>query len=38
MLLNKLVYQRLSNAFDLKWFIGDCPIEDCPMLLIKAVY
>ena len=30
--LNKAVYRRLSNAFDLKWFIGGCP-----MLLIQAV-
>ena len=33
MLLNKEFYRRLSNAFDLKWFIGGRP-----MLLIKAVY
>ena len=33
MLLNKVVYQRMSNVFLLKLFI-----EDCPMLLIKAVY
>ena len=33
MLLNKVVYQRLSNAFDLKRFI-----RDCPMLLNKVFY
>ena len=33
MLLNKAFYWRLSNAFDLKQFIGDCPI-----LLNKVVY
>ena len=33
MLLNKVVYRRLSNAFDLKRFIGDCL-----MLLNKAIY
>ena len=33
MLLIKAIYRRLSNAFELKLFIGDCP-----MLLNKAVY
>ena len=33
MLLNKTVYRRLSNAFDLKRFIGDCL-----MLLNEVVY
>ena len=33
MLLNKMVYRRLSNAFDLKRFIGDCL-----MLLNEVVY
>ena len=33
MLLNKVVYQGLSNAFDLKRFI-----RDCPMLLNKVFY
>ena len=33
MLLNKAFYRRLFNAFDLKRFIGDCP-----MLLNKVVY
>ena len=33
MILNKAFYRRLSNAFDLKRFI-----EDCPMLLNTVVY
>ena len=33
MFLNKVVYRRLSNTFNLKRFIGDCP-----KLLIKTVY
>ena len=32
MILNKAFYRRLSNAFDLKQFIEDCP------MLNKVVY
>ena len=26
MFLNKTFYQRLSNDFEIKWVIGDCPL------------
>ena len=31
--LNKTVYRRLSNAFEIKWVI-----RDCPLFLNKTVY
>ena len=33
MLLNKAVYRRLSNTFEIKQFIRDCPMD-----LNKVVY
>ena len=33
MFLNKTVYRRLSNAFEIKRLIGDCPL-----FLYKTVY